>query len=164
MHYYSLRCEAPGGYGPTAVLRYNEDNPDNIYIEEVEYLDLEFRVWLGSEVVQHVESVCVSKALWKYLVGNGIRGVGVRDMTVTPRPAFPRLDGGKIIPPFVELVLERSAEGEEIEGSWRINESTIPDADMFSGLGLPLCISERAKDMFVAYGVTGVEYREIVLS
>ena len=35
---------------------------------------------------------------------------------------------------------------------------------MFTGLGLPLFVSERAKELIVAYGVSGLEFGEAAVS
>src|SRR6266511_4200473 len=108
MQYYSVECEAPGSLGPTAQYEYDARNT---YIKEILYLDLEFEVWLGSELVQHVGHYCVSIPLWDYLRKNNTRGVSVRDMTVTPGEHVNDLHPGRVIPEFKELVLPRTLRG-----------------------------------------------------
>lgn len=157
MKYFSVECEAPGGgYGPDAVLLYDKQNR---YIQKVEYLDLEFEVWLGGELVQHIACFCVSEALWGYLKGNGVTGVSVREMKVTPGDIFFELNPHRVIPCFKELVLPRTLIGEKSHG-WKIKKDSIPDADMFTGTGLPLFVTAHMKEMLSRYGVTGLEFEE----
>jgi hypothetical protein len=157
MRYYSVECEAPGGgFGPRARIKYDSANT---YIKEVQYLDLIFDVWLGGELVQDVGCYCVSVSLCDYLSKNGIKGVSVRDMTVTPGEQVNDSHPGRVIPQFKELVLQRTLQGQQTSG-WVLDSKSIPDADMFTGLGLPLFVSERAKELLVAYGVSGLDFED----
>ncbi len=80
--YYVVTCEAPaGGFGPSAVVRRDPDNPS---IRQVDYLDLMFEVWLGGELIQHIGHYCITAALWDHLSKNRVSGVSVRKMSVTP--------------------------------------------------------------------------------
>ena len=142
MPLYSVDCEAPGGgYGETAVLVYDEGGR---FIQNVEYLDLIFDVWRGGELVQDVECYCVTTSLWNYLDANGIKGVSVRGMTTTPGDYMIEMEPDRIIPQFEELVLPRGLRGRWADG-WTIEKSTIPIADMFTGPGLPLFVTERER-------------------
>ena len=168
--YYSVVCEAPGSLGPSAVYRYD---PTNSFIEEVDYLDLEFEVWLGGELVTNIGSYCVSAALWAFLCEQGISGVSVREMTVTPRLAISE----RAIPKFKELVLVRTARGSNIhypippDGPYPdadrfasgciLEAASIPGADMFAGGHLPLIITERCHQVLCSYPRTGASFYEI---
>ena len=157
MRYYSVECEAPGGgFGPKARIQHD---PANTYVQEVQYLDLIFDVWLGGELVQDVSCYCVSVSLWDYLSKNGIRGVSVREMLVTAGEQVNDSYPGRVIPQFRELVLSKTLKGKRADG-WVLDGKSIPAADMFSGLGLPLFVSERAKDLLIAYRVRGLEFEE----
>jgi len=160
MQYYSVKCEAPGGLGPNAIYKYDSKRS---YIQEIEYLDLEFEVWLGGELVEHVDCYCVSARLWKYLSEHGIRGVSVRDMAVTAGPHVNDAYPNRVIPLFKELMLPRTLEGQRA-AHWVLNSKSIPDADMFTGLGLPLFITERVRNLLVAYGSSGAEFDRVSVS
>jgi hypothetical protein len=160
MRYYSVECEAPGGLGPNAIVTYD---PSYTYIQDVQFLDLEFEVWLGGELVQHIDCYCVSVALWDYLSKNAIRGVAVREMSVTEREQVNDLHPGRVIPQFKEVVLPRTLRGHHSD-RWLLDSDSIPDADMFTGLGLPLFVSERVKQLLISYGVIGLEFEEASVS
>jgi len=161
MRFFGVECEAPGGgFGPMARIKYD---PANTYIQEVEYLDLQFDVWLGGELVQDVGCFCVSVSLWDYLSRNKIKGVSVRDMSVTPGEQVNDLHPERVIPQFKELVLPRTLRGQRLD-RWQLDGKSIPNADMFTGSGLPLFVSERAKELLVAYGVSGLEFEEASVS
>jgi hypothetical protein len=161
MSYYSVECEAPGGgYGPAALLTYD----DNVqYIKRVDYLDLIFDVWLGGELVQDVQCYCVTVPLWHYLTSNGITGVSVRHMTVTRGDYMNEFHANRVIPDFKELVLPRCLLGQKRE-HWHIKKTSIPDADMFTGIGLPLFVSELARGVLVRYGVSGLVFQQAIVS
>ena len=127
------------------------------YIQSVDFLDLIFDIWLGSEMVQHVQCYCVTTRLWNYLMDNGIQGVSVRPMTVTPGDELNELHPGRTIPEFKELLLPRGLQGQQQDG-WKLKKSCVPTADMFTGPGLPLFVSENAKELLVQAGVSGVEF------
>src|SRR5258708_5430381 len=130
MRYFSIECEAPGGgFGPKARIKFD---PVNTYVQEVQYLDLIFDVWLGGELVQDVSCYCVSVSLWDYLSKNGIRGVSVRDMSVTAGEQVNDSHPGRVIPQFKELVLPRTLRGQRVDG-WVLDGKSIPSADMFTG-------------------------------
>jgi hypothetical protein len=156
MQLYSVQCEAPGGgYGESAVLVYGESLR---YIREVKYLDLIFDVWLGGDLVQDVECYCVTADLWDHLEANEVKGVSVREMTVTPGEHVNELHPGRIIPVFKELVLPRGARGKQTIDGFRVEQASIPHADMFTGTGMPLIVTDRARQLMVNYGVREVEF------
>src|SRR6266849_3176420 len=101
MDLFSVECESPGGFGPRAVLKYD---PSNTYVEDVEYLDLEFEVWLGGELVQHIDRFCVSRPLWDFLA-HKVKGVSIRPMTATAGEHVNEFHPTRIIPEFCELVI-----------------------------------------------------------
>ena len=171
MKYYSIGGEAPGGLGPTAV--YHRDSHGLIVVD---YLDLEFEVWLGGEFVEDSDCYAVTEELWNALKSLDLKGVSTRAMTVTPGPDVNRNFPGRVFPRFLELVVPRSATGkynhglestmilsedvylEQQEESTtqvilgKIHRDSIPDADMFSGPGLPLIATSRVRDFLKNYG------------
>jgi hypothetical protein len=158
---FGVECEAPaGGYGPGAVLAYDSQGR---YVERVDYLDIIFDAWLGGELIQHVGSFCVTQSLWDYFVANQVRGVFVRDMAVTRGDQVNQLYPGRVIPVFKQLVLPVSAKG-KARGGLTIELESLPEAEMFTGLGLPLIVNNRVKELLTAYGVTGLEYEKARVS
>ena len=161
MRYYSVEAEAPGaGYGPTARLRYG---PEMRYIEEVGYLDLEFLVWSGGDLIQDVGQFCVTSELWGFLRSNSVKGVYTREMTVTIGNDFHELCPGVSVPRFEELVLPRQASATK-QDKWILDAKTIPDAEMFTGIGLPLFVNHRIKDLFEKYGVKGLRFDDAIVA
>jgi hypothetical protein len=159
--YYVVECEAPAaGYGPSAVLRYDSSGT---YIHTVEYLDLEFLVWGGGELIQDKGCFCVTDALWRYLSTKGLKGVSIRPMTVTVGDQFRELYPGRTVPTFQELVIAKATNG-KCDTNWILETDTVPQADMFSGVGLPLVVTERVKDALCAYGVSGLRFEAVRLS
>ena len=157
MSYYSVECEAPGGgFGPKARIIYDSTNS---YVQEVQYLDLIFDVWLGGELVQDVSCYCVSEPLWDYLSKTGIKGISVREMTVTLGEYVKHSHPGRVIPAFKELVIPRTLHCQRTD-RWTLDVKSVPNADLFTGLGLPLFANERAKQLLVAYGVSGLVFEE----
>jgi hypothetical protein len=157
MMYFSVECEAPGGgYGPNAVLVYDKNGK---YIERVDYLDLMLDIWLGGELIQHVQCFCTTTRLWDFLRHSNLVGVAVRDMTVTLGEHLNDTHPNRVIPQFKELVLQRGLQGQRNNG-WRIQKESVPNAEMFTGIGLPLFVAERVRALLVRYGVTGLEFEQ----
>src|SRR5262245_498838 len=153
MRYFSVECEAPGSFGPRAILRYDADNT---VVTDVEYFDLEFEVWLGGELVEQIGFFGVSDQLWEHLVGHGTRGVSVRPMSVTVGKNVHRM-----VPPFKELVLVRTARAEEIDDEWMLEAASVPDCDMFTGYATPLFVSEKGKQALAQYPRAGVRFTKV---
>lgn len=161
MKYYSVECEAPGGgFGPNALLKYNANRT---YVETVEYLDLIFDVWLGGELIQDGSCFCVTESLWTYLNDEGVRGVAVRDMDVRAGEHVNDFYPGRVIPVFKQLILPMTVQAQQANG-WILEQSSIPEADMFSGPGAPLIVSGRIKDCLTSYGVLNLEFAEASVS
>lgn len=156
MEYYSIECEAPGGgYGPAAAIDYDSQR---ISIKQIRYLDLIFDVWLGGELVQDVGCFCVTVALWDFLKQHDIQGVSVRPMDVTLGEHVNDMHPGRVIPQFLELVIPRTARGRQADG-WILDAMSIPKAEMFTGVGIPLIVTRRVKDLICSYPVSGIEYQ-----
>lgn len=153
--YFRVNCEAPGGFGPKSVLEYDEGGHS---IARVDHLDLEFEVWLGDEIVTCVGHYCVSEKLWEYLVANGIKGVSVREMTVSQSEDFDELCPGVVIPPFKELVVPQTLRGNY--APLEIEAASIPNAETFRGPKLPLIVTERIRNLLVAFGLKAVIFEE----
>ena len=81
-------------------------------------------------------------------------------MTVTKDEQYHLLYPDVVLPPFVELVLPRDCQGYD-EGCWQLYEDSIPGADMFTGTGLPLIVTARAKNLLEQYSVTGVQFEAV---
>lgn len=159
MAYYAVECEAPsGGYGPNAILVYDRLTQ---YIDRVDYLDIIFDVWLGGELIQDVSCFCVTQSLWNYLVAKGIGGVDAREMSVTYGEHLNDWQPDRVIPSFKELVLQRSVKGNPQQ--FEIEFASIPVADMCTGTGFPLIVNDKAKSLLDAYGVTGLEYQQLLI-
>ena len=170
MEYYAVNGEAPGGLGPTAV-----SHRDSQGLIVVDYLDLEFDVWLGGQFVVSEGCYAVTETLWNAMKSINLKGVSTRPMTVTPGDQLHLMYQGAI-PCFLELVVPRSAIGEfeyktrrrlimqedvdaeeQAEGEdqiilGKIERQSIPEADMFSGRGLPLIVTSRVRDFLKNYG------------
>ena len=82
--------------------------------------------------------------MWEFLRSSAISGVSVRDMTVTVGDDFHELCPGCVVPVFKELVLPRTVTGVKDNG-WVLDLRTIPEADMFTGVGMPLFVTSRIK-------------------
>ena len=154
--YYSVECEAPGGFGPRAKLTYDLANSVDL---EVEFLDLEFEVWRGGELVQNVNCFCVTAALADWLKRNAVIGISFRDVVVTQGENLNRFHPRRSIPEFAELVLPRCAQGWRAN-RWSIEKASIPQAEMFTGSGLPLLVTGRVVKVLSEYGVSGLQIEQ----
>ena len=157
MEYFSVECEAPGPFGPEAILRYDDAGR---YIQDVDYLDIEFQVWLGGDLVSKTAWYGISQPLWEH-ISDRVKGVSIRKMTVTPGEQVNDRHPGRKIPQFLELVVSRSVEGREDRDGCVIVRTTIPDADVFTGLGLPLIVSGHAKELLRSYGIPESDFKKV---
>ena len=83
-------------------------------------------------------------------------------MTVTPGENVNDLYPNRVIPQFKELVLPRGLRGAK-DDAWRIEKDSIPNADLFTGTGLPLFMSEHGRKLLLRYGVSGLETEEAIV-
>lgn len=144
------------GYGPRALLLYDDAMQ---YVKEVAYLDLEFCSWRGGELIEDISGICVTADLWSYLSSKFIIGVSVREMSVTIGDTFRERCPGIVVPLFKELVLPRTLCATKKE-KWCFDTGAIPNAEMFTGVGLPLFVTQRIKDLLCSYGVKGLRFEE----
>jgi hypothetical protein len=147
---YLLNPEVAGGFGDRSIIEYQ-----NGRLKNVKFLNYEFNVWLGDELLTSTPCFVVTKFLANNIIKNQMTGCVFENLIVTKSDEFKEFYPHKRLPDFVRLLPTGIV---EIEDNRIRNWS---GHDFCLNKGLYLLVTKNALDVISNHEIAHCKIEEI---